>query len=101
MKNFLIENKEWLIGLIASISAFFGGRKMKKSNEKSAELQNLATIREMEKQLFDDMEERFDKLQQINTDLQNLISQQKIIISEQKIIITKQNRFLNTYIKKY
>ena len=60
--NFIIENKELLISVLTAIIAFISGRKTKKLNEKSAELQNLEKVREMEKQLVKDMEEQVSKL---------------------------------------
>ena len=51
-----MENWEIITGAFASVVAFFGGRKMKKADEKtafanaeSAELENLKTVRDAEK----------------------------------------------------
>ena len=56
------ENKEWIVGLIASLGAFFGGRKSKKQSEKSTELENIEKVREIEKRILLDMEDQVEKL---------------------------------------
>ncbi|MDB0602183.1 hypothetical protein PL373_13695 [Tenacibaculum maritimum] len=49
MLTFLKENWELITGVIGSIVAFFGGRKSKKQNEKTTELENIEKVREIEK----------------------------------------------------
>tara|TARA_R110002124_G_scaffold148927_9_gene314603 strand:- start:5669 stop:5968 length:300 start_codon:yes stop_codon:yes gene_type:complete len=90
----IVENKEWLVGLVTTVGAFFGGRKMKKNNEKSAELENLKVIREMEKELIADAKSHIEELRKI-------IDHKDGIIEDQKKIIAKQERFLNLYKSKY
>ena len=101
MKDFIIDNKEWLIGVVASISAYFGGRKTRKSNEKSAELQNLGTIRDLEKELVEDAINQIEELREIIEVNKAIIEQKDAIIKEQEKIIAQQNKFLDLYKKKY
>lgn len=63
---FLKENWELITGLIGSVVAFFTGRKSKRQNEKTTELENLEKVREIEKKLIDDMENQIDKLIKYN-----------------------------------
>ena len=77
MTNFLIENKEWLIGIIVSISAFFGGRKSKKQNEKTTELENIEKVREIEKRLLADMDDQVNKLIKYNDYLEGVVKDVK------------------------
>ena len=75
--EFLIDNKELLLSALTGIIAFVTGRKTKKINEKSAELQNLETVRVVEKQLLQDMREQIDKLIEYNNYLEGVIEAYK------------------------
>lgn len=99
--NFLIENKEWFFGIIASLSAFFGGRKSKEATDKkamasaeSAELQNLSTVRLAEKQLIQDMRTHLTELAEINNELKNIIAQKDEVIKEYKAVMERQKKTL-------
>lgn len=95
MKELIIEHWEKLAVLVSGAFGFFGGRKIKKSNEKSAELENLKTIREMEKQLVDDTKKQVEELREMIGSLQEIINQKDIIISEQEEIIKTQRKQLD------
>lgn len=95
MKTWLIENKDWLITAVTGLSAWFGGRKLKKSNEVSADLNNLSEIRKMEKALVDDAQEMILELRTTIDSLQKLISEKNTFISEQKKVIDSQRKALN------
>lgn len=77
MTNFFIENKEWLVGIIATFGAFFGGRKSKKQTEKTTELENIEKVREIEKKLLADMEDQVNKLIKYNDYLEGVIKDVK------------------------
>ena len=101
MKQFLVENREWLIGVVTTITAWFGGRRLKKSNEKNAELQNLLTIREMEKQLVEDARKNSEELREIIKEMQDIIDNKDNVIKEQKALLLKQRKALERYKNKY
>ncbi|MCT4665606.1 MAG: hypothetical protein N4A45_10270 [Flavobacteriales bacterium] len=84
MKHWIIENKEWIAGSIATLSAWFGGRKLKKTNEKSAELENLKTLREIEKEVVTETRNYVDELMEIIKNKDKIIEEQKKIISRQR-----------------
>lgn len=101
MYNFFIDNKEWIVGIIASIGMFFTGRKTKKTAEVNGELQNvsvdlgnLQTIRDMEKQLVLDAKRQGEELREIIESLQKIIDQKDSIIKEQEKIIEGQKHNL-------
>jgi len=77
MKNFITENIELIGGGLASLVAFFGGRKSKKQNEKTTELENIERVRVIEKKLLQDMEEQVDKLIKYNDYLEGIVKQVK------------------------
>jgi len=95
MKHWIIENRDWVIGVVSTITAWFGGRKLKKSNEVSADLNNLSEIRKMEKALVDDAQEIIKDLRETIDSLQNLIQEKNKFISEQKKVIDSQRKALN------
>jgi hypothetical protein len=84
---------------LSAVAAWFTGRKIQASTNKEAEanavgveLQNLKTVREVEKQLLEDMQENVTNLLAINTELKGIISQLETVIKESKAIISKQNK---------
>lgn len=94
MKHWVVENKEWVIGVITGFFGWFGSQKMKKSNEKSAELENLKTIREMEKELVEDTKKQVEELREMVSEMQKIIDDKDRIISEQRKLINLQNQQL-------
>jgi hypothetical protein len=111
----------WIIGIFSAIIAFFGGRKSKSINEKggeisniSSELQNLAIVRKMEKELMLDSQAQVKESREMVANFQIILDQKDSIISEQKLIIrtqlenitkqkkiiARQNRFIAIYEKK-
>ena len=99
--NFIEENWQGLLGVIGTAGAYVGGLKMRKQNEHTKDLENLSTIRLMEKQLIEDSRAAADELREIITEMKALIAQKDAIISSQNDIIRKQKRILNKYIKEY
>ncbi len=77
MMTFIKENWELITGLFGSIIAFFGGRKSKKQNEKTKELENIEKVREIEKKLLADMEDQVNKLIKYNNYLEGVIKEIK------------------------
>lgn len=94
MENFFIDHKEWIAGIIASVVMFFTGRKSKKISEESSQLQNLKTIRELEKQLVEDVKNQIIELREINTGLLLLIEEKDEIIDKQQEIIDQQRELI-------
>lgn len=103
MQNFLTNNWETLAsiggGVISGVIGFFSGQKMKKNNEKSAELENLKTVRDMEKQLILDYKEQVTEFRQLIDDLQLIIDEKDDIIKKQQLKIAKQKKELENYAK--
>lgn len=87
MGKFLIENWQIIIGAIGTGGAWFGAQKLQKINAKTTELENLKTVREMEKGLIADMETQIEKLKTNNNVLQG--------------IVNEQNKLINKYTRKY
>ncbi len=74
------DNWEILSGIVVSVFAFFGGRKTKKNEEQSGELENLSKVREIEKSLLLDMEEQIKKLVEYNDRLEHICGKQRCLI---------------------
>lgn len=81
MIEYITENKEWLVGAIATLSAWFGGRKMKKTNEFSADLENLKTLREIERELVDEAQRNVTELRDTIKQLKKIIENQDVFLS--------------------
>ena len=77
MIAFLKENWEITTGVIGSIIAFFGGRKSKRQNEKTTELENIEKVREIEKRLLSDMDDRITELIKYNDYLEDIVEEIK------------------------
>ncbi|WP_440881393.1 hypothetical protein [Tenacibaculum sp. C7A-26P2] len=77
MLTLLKENWELITGIIGSIVAFFGGRKSKRLNEKTTELENIEKVREIEKKLLADMEDQVNKLIKYNDYLEGVVKDVK------------------------
>jgi len=77
MNNWVINNIELIGGFIASIFAFFGGRKSRKQNEKTTELENIERVRAIEKKLLKDMEQQVDELIKYNNYLEDVVKKVK------------------------
>ena len=75
--DFIKENWEIIMGAVGSIIAFFGGRKSKKQNEKTTELENIDKVREIEKRLLADMEDQVNKLIKYNDYLESVVKDVK------------------------
>ncbi len=70
---------------VGGVMAFFTGRKMKRNEENSGELQNIEKVREIEKQLLLDMEEQIKKLIDYNNKLELIIEKQSIKIRRYEV----------------
>lgn len=90
MHEFLIDQKEWIIGIIGSVVMFFGGRKSKKITDKTGELENLEAVRKIEKQLIEDIKSQIDELRETNSGLQLIINQKDELIGAQQEVIDQQ-----------
>ena len=94
MKVFLYENWQYLITIIGSAIAYVvgdtRGKRQRKANDRSSELENLKTVREMEKQIVDDVKAKVEELREINSGLQTLIDQKDEIIDKQQEVIDQQ-----------
>jgi len=97
MDNFIKENWQAVGGLVGMVATFFGGQRLKKSNVKSAELENLAAVREMEKQLIDDYREQLNEFRKLIDDMQIFINEKDVIIKAQKVKIAGQKKQLLKY----
>jgi hypothetical protein len=65
---------------ISGVAAFFAGRKGRKTNDHSSELDNIVKVREIEKKLLIDMEEQINKLIKTNNELENIVAKQATLI---------------------
>lgn len=75
MKIFEYINEIGLI--IGGIAAFFTGRRMKKSEVQSSELENIKTVREIEKQLLQDVKDQVQELIKTKEELERIIKEQR------------------------
>jgi len=57
----IIDNIQWLGGLVVAFFTYLVGRKSTKNNEESQELENLKTVRELEKELIKDIEANIEQ----------------------------------------
>ena len=94
MDSFIKDNWQAVGGLVGMVFTFLGGRRLKKSNEKSMELENLSAVREMEKQLIDDYREQLNEFRKLIDDMQIFINEKDVIIKEQRIKISEQQKQL-------
>ena len=77
MITFIKENWEITTGVIGSIIAFFTGRKSKRQNEKTIELENIEKVREIEKKLLADMGDHITQLIKYNDYLEGIVEEIK------------------------
>ena len=94
MDSFIKDNWQAVGGLVGMVATFFGGRRIKKSNAKSAELENLAAVRDMEKQLIEDYREQLNEFRKLIDDMQIFINEKDLIIKEQRVKIAEQQKQL-------
>lgn len=87
MIEIISKNWEIISVTFGGIIAWFGAQKLKKQNEKTSELENIKTVREIEKTLLDDMKTQVNQLIENNNYLKKVVNEQEEII--------------NKYIKKY
>jgi hypothetical protein len=82
MNEFISKNWEVIAGLIGTSSLFFSGLKFKRQNEKTTELENLKTVRGIEKSLLEDMRVQIDELVKLNNYLKGIVEIQTIQIAQ-------------------
>ena len=80
-----MKNWEVLAGIIGSLGLFFSGLKLKFHNEKTTELENLKTVRIIEKDLLNDMKIQIEELVKLNNYLKDIVETQTKEISRYKI----------------
>lgn len=95
--KFIIDNIELFIGLITTFLGYWFGSKTRKNQEKSGELQNLITLRQVEKQLINDMKNSIKEYQEVITNLNAIIEKKDEIIARLKAIVDKQQKELEKY----
>lgn len=76
MNTFIAKNWEILIGLIGTFGLFVSGLKLKHQNEKTTELENLKTVRTIEKDLLNDMKNQIEELVKLNNYLKGIVETQ-------------------------
>jgi cell shape-determining protein MreC len=64
MVNLIQENWQALLGVLGSVFAFFGGRKMKKSEEKKTESDALSTMQTTYDTFVADFRERYNEIKE-------------------------------------
>jgi len=84
MKNFIANNWEVIAGLIGSVVAYFSGLKIQRQSVRTSELENLKTVREMEKTLLNDMKTQVDQLVEVNNYLKKVVAEQEKSINKYK-----------------
>jgi len=95
--KFIFENIELFIGLATTFLGYWFGAKTRKNQEKSGELQNLITLRQVEKQLIKDMKDSIKEYQEVIINLNAIIDKKDKIITRLKNIVDKQQKELNKY----
>jgi len=68
--DFIQNNWKIIAEMIGGIVIFFAGRKSKKQSEKTDELENIKIVRQIEKDLLDDMREEIKELITIKNELE-------------------------------
>ena len=71
--------------MIGTLGAWFGGQKLQRQNEKTTELENLKTTREVEKSLLLDMKSQVDQLIEGNNYLRKVVNEQEKTINKYKL----------------
>jgi uncharacterized protein YcbK (DUF882 family) len=82
MNSFIVKNWEVLAGLFGTSVLFISGIRLKRQNEKTTELENLKTVRSIEKALIDDVKLQVEELLKLNNYLKGIVDTQKNIIDK-------------------
>jgi len=90
MLELLKENWELLAGIFTSIFAFFGGKKLKKEEEKKATSDALTSMQSTYDTFVQDLKERYDELKEE----QRHFRSELIFYKEQIVELQKSNREL-------
>ena len=84
MKKFILDNWQIIAGLIGSAIAYVGGLKIQRQSVRTSELENLKTVREMEKTLLNDMKTQVDQIVEVNNYLKKVVAEQEKTINKYK-----------------
>lgn len=88
MKKFIIENWFVVAGLIGSAVTYLGTvvyeRQKAKNTVKSTELENIKTVRSIEKEILNDMQIQVDKLIEMNAYLRKINNEQAKELNQYK-----------------
>ncbi|QHB38614.1 hypothetical protein pippi81_gp050 [Flavobacterium phage vB_FspM_pippi8-1] len=84
MKEIIVGNWEIIAGLIGSVFAYFGGLKIQRQSVRTSELENIKTVREIEKTLLEDMKTQVDQLVEVNNYLKKVVNEQEKSINKYK-----------------
>lgn len=84
MFKFIEDNWQIVAGLIGSAVAYLGGLKIQRQSVRTSELENLKTVREMEKTLLNDMKTQVDQLVEVNNYLKKVVEEQQKSINKYK-----------------
>lgn len=84
MKELIAGNWEIVAGLIGSVVAYFSGLKVQRQNVRQSELENIKTVREIEKTLLDDMKGQVNQLVEVNNYLKKVVDEQEKSINKYK-----------------
>jgi hypothetical protein len=84
MKKLIFENWEIIAGLIGSVFAYFGGLKVQRQSVRTSELENIKTVREIEKTLLTDMKTQVEQIVEVNSYLKKVVEEQEKTIRKYK-----------------
>lgn len=84
MKEIIVGNWEIIAGLIGSVFAYFGGVKVQRQSVRTSELENIKTVREIEKTLLTDMKTQVEQIVEVNSYLKKVVEEQEKTIRKYK-----------------
>jgi len=84
MVKFISDNWQIIAGLVGSAIAYVGGIKIQRQSVRTSELENLKTVREMEKTLLNDMKQQVDQIVEVNNYLKKVVDEQEKTIKKYK-----------------
>jgi septal ring factor EnvC (AmiA/AmiB activator) len=108
----ITNNWEVIAGALASVTAFFTGRKMQKITEKEANanadekrITNIDKIFKIQNEQIDEIREQFEnrvkhlkdyikEIEIVNDDLQKIVKSKQTIIESQNILLDNQNKMI-------
>lgn len=94
MMDFLLNNWSEISLAIGGVGAFLVGKRTRKNDNESGELQNIEKVREIEKQLLEDMDDQIEKLMTKNKRVMSYNDKLELVIEKQAARIQKyEDRF--------